>query len=79
MNRKRIKFEYDRAVDAAYVGFSRARVDRSEQAGPGIIFDFDATGQIVGVEILGFAKRFLSTVKSKPAPLSRGKPLQKSA
>jgi uncharacterized protein YuzE len=79
MGRRHINFEYDRRVDAAYVGLSKAKVNASEQARPGVIFDFDASGKIVGIEILDFARRFLSPRSAKSAPKPRTKPLRKSA
>lgn len=79
MKRRNIKFEYDRTVDAAYVGLSNAKVNTSEQARPGVIFDFDASGQVVGIEILDFVRRFLSPRRVKSSTRPRGKPLRKSA
>jgi uncharacterized protein YuzE len=58
MKRKSIKFEYDKDSDAAYLTITRAKVLESEEVKPGLIVDFDADDQIVGVEILRFSRRF---------------------
>ena len=58
MKRKQIKFEYDADVDAAYLSLSRGKVAESEEVEPGLMVDFDSDNQVVGVEILRFAKRF---------------------
>jgi len=58
MKRKAIKFEYDKDADAAYLTIARAKVAESEEVEPGLIVDFDADDQVVGVEILRFSRRF---------------------
>jgi uncharacterized protein YuzE len=58
MKKNAIKFEYDPDVDAAYLTLRKAPVAESEEVGPGIVVDFDASQEIVGVEILRFTKRF---------------------
>ena len=63
MNLKAIRFDYDHAVDAAYLTLARRKVRASEAIEPGIIVDLDARGEIVGVEILRFANRFMSKVR----------------
>lgn len=55
---KSIKFEYDRDADAAYLRIRRGKVIESEEIQPGLIVDLDANDQVVGVEILRFARRF---------------------
>ena len=60
---KAVKFEYDPNVDAAYLTLARAKVQESEEVEPGVIVDLDVRGQVVGVEILRFAKRFMSQSK----------------
>ena len=60
---KSIKFEYDREADAAYLRLRRGKVAESEEVEPGLIVDLDSDDQIVGVEILRFARRFARTRK----------------
>ncbi len=47
-----MKLEYDPEADAAYVRFADDRIVETEEVQPGIIFDFDAKGRIVGFELL---------------------------
>ncbi len=47
-----MKTSYDSQVDALYLGFSDESVVESEEIRPGIIFDLDAEGRVVGIEIL---------------------------
>jgi uncharacterized protein YuzE len=56
--RKAVKFEYDRETDAAYLKLGRGKVVDSEEVEPGLIVDVGADGEIVGVEILRFTRRF---------------------
>jgi len=47
-----MKTRYDPEVDALYLRFSDSAVTESEEVRPGIVFDFDAEGRLVGLEIL---------------------------
>lgn len=47
-----MRTHYDAEADALYVRFTEASVSESEEVRPGIVFDFDADGRIVAVEIL---------------------------
>jgi len=38
--------------NAAYIRFSRAKVLESAEVSPGVVFDFDAEGHLVGIELL---------------------------
>lgn len=51
--------QYDREADAAYLRFSTEAVSESEEVSHGIVLDFDASGRIVGMEVLD-ASRHLS-------------------
>jgi len=80
MKKKAIKFEYDPEVDAAYLTLSRGRVAESEEVRPGIVVDFDAANDIVGVEILRFTKRFRASAGAiKPARSVEGEPAKRRA
>jgi uncharacterized protein YuzE len=46
---------YDAEADAVYITVGDSRIDRTEEAGP-FIYDVDAEGQIVGIEILSASK-----------------------
>jgi uncharacterized protein YuzE len=56
--RKSVKFEYDRESDAAYLTIRPGKVVESEEVKPGLIVDLGTDDEIVGVEILRFARRF---------------------
>jgi uncharacterized protein YuzE len=46
---------YDPEADAVYIAVGRGKVERTEEAGP-FIYDVDAEGRIVGIEILSTSK-----------------------
>ena len=48
-----MKIDYDRAANAAYIRRFEGKVIDSEELAPGIIYDYDETDRIVGIEILG--------------------------
>jgi uncharacterized protein YuzE len=47
-----MKAKYDADTDALYVRFTEAPVIESEEVRPGVMFDYDADGRIVALEIL---------------------------
>ena len=52
-----MKLEFDPQTDAAYLELTDAEVEQSREIESGIIMDYDAEGQIVGIEILHVSKR----------------------
>lgn len=46
-------WERDEETDAVYIRLSQGRVMRTEDLGEGRFADYDATGNLVGVELLG--------------------------
>ena len=60
-----MKLEFDPQTDAAYLEISDAEIETSQEIEPGIIADYDASGHIVGIEVLSVSKRSL------PAPAKR--------
>ena len=50
-----IDISYDPEADAVYITIGRGDIDRTEEAGP-FIYDVDADGRIVGIEILSASK-----------------------
>jgi uncharacterized protein YuzE len=44
--------QYDPDANAAYIRFSPQPVEESEEVADGIVIDFDASGRIVGLEVL---------------------------
>ena len=52
-----MKIDYDPEVDALYVRLGESAIEESEEVQPGIILDFDAAGNVVGVEVLRASQR----------------------
>ena len=47
-----MKVHFDEKTDALYIRLTDAEIIESEEIKPGIVFDFDAQGQIAAIEIL---------------------------
>ena len=47
-----LSFHYDAETDAAYLRFSAGKIIESEEVSPGVVFDYDAEGRIVAIEML---------------------------
>jgi uncharacterized protein YuzE len=52
-----MKIVYDRDVDILRIRFTAASIEESDEEKPGLILDYDAAGNIVGMEILRASKR----------------------
>ena len=52
-----MKVKYDPEVDVLSILLSEAPVSESDEDKPGVILDYDANGNIVGLEILDASKR----------------------
>ena len=52
-----MKITYDAEVDVLRILFSNAAIEESDEEKPGIIIDFDKSGNIVGLEMLDASKR----------------------
>ena len=52
-----MKVTYDSEVDVLRVLFSDACIEESDQDKPGVILDYDAAGNVVGLEILNASLR----------------------
>lgn len=57
-----MKTHYDPEADALYLRFADGKVVESEEVRPGIVFDVDAEGRIVAVEILDASEHLASGV-----------------
>jgi uncharacterized protein YuzE len=47
-----VRLHFDPETNAAYLRFSAEPVAESEEVSPGVTLDFDASGRIVGMEVL---------------------------
>jgi uncharacterized protein YuzE len=52
-----LKVTYDSELDVLRVLFSDARIEESDEDKPGVILDYDAAGNVVGLEILNASRR----------------------
>lgn len=52
-----MKIEFDQIADALYVQLRDGDVEKTEEIRPGMILDYDANGDVLGVEILYVSKR----------------------
>jgi uncharacterized protein YuzE len=52
-----LKIEYDQQADAMYIRLRAGDVAESEEVRPGVVLDFDAQGQVLGIEMLDVSKR----------------------
>ena len=52
-----MKIEYDQQADAMYIRLKAGAVAESEEVRPGVVLDFDAEGQVLGIEMLDVSER----------------------
>ncbi len=52
-----IKVIYDPTVDALTIILSDVPVDTSDEVELGVVFDYDASGNVIGIEILDTSTR----------------------
>ena len=52
-----MKLKIDRESDALYFRLDDSEIVESEEVQPGVILDFDAQGQMVGIESLHISER----------------------
>ena len=57
-----MNWTYDVDADAAHLVLDDATIDESEEVTPGVIFDFDHGGRIVGIEVLNASTRLPKSV-----------------
>ena len=65
-----IDMTYDPEADAIYMYMGRGKVDHTEEAGP-FIYDVDADGRVLGIEILS-ARKVLAPGEWQKARLPTG-------
>jgi uncharacterized protein YuzE len=52
-----VRLKVDKASDALYLRLDESAVVESEEVQPGIILDFNAAGNVVGIEMLNLSTR----------------------
>jgi len=52
-----VRLKVDQKNDALYLRLDESAVIESEEVRPGVILDYDADDNVVGIEILGLSKR----------------------
>ncbi len=52
-----MKVAYDAATDILRILLNEAPIEESDEPSPGVILDYDAQGNVVGMEILDASKR----------------------
>ncbi|MFN8452080.1 MAG: DUF2283 domain-containing protein [Anaerolineae bacterium] len=54
-----MNIEYDADADILRLIFKDVPIEESDEEQPGVIVDYDAAGQVVGVEVLDASKRLV--------------------
>ena len=52
-----MRMHYDQKTDALYLRLDDSKVIESEEVKPGIVLDFNAEKQVVGIEVLDLKRR----------------------
>jgi uncharacterized protein YuzE len=52
-----MKLKVDREADALYLRLDDSQIVESEEVSPGVVLDYNAQDQVVGIEILSISKR----------------------
>ena len=52
-----MRIEYDPKADAMYIRLIAGTVVESDEVRPGVVFDFDINGRVLGIEMLDVSQR----------------------
>ncbi len=58
-----MKVKYDKETDILYIRLSDIAIDESDEDKDGIILDYSANGQLVGIEVLNASKTVIEPSK----------------
>jgi uncharacterized protein YuzE len=58
-----MKVKYDKQTDILYIRLSDIAIDGSDEDKDGIILDYSANGQLVGIEVLNASKTAIEPSK----------------
>jgi uncharacterized protein YuzE len=72
-----MRLHVDQEADALYLRLDESKIIESEEVSPGVVLDFNAENQVVGVEILHLSRRAPKIEASKlifeTTPVSAGR------
>ncbi|MDP4219791.1 MAG: DUF2283 domain-containing protein [Bacteroidota bacterium] len=54
-----MKFDYYPDTDSLYIELSDKHVEDSHEVAPNIVFDYDAEGNVVGIDVYQYASKFI--------------------
>ena len=60
-----MRFHYDKKKDALYMRFSENPYRESDEIDKGVIFDYDQSGNVIGIEILDASKKIAPSFRSR--------------
>ena len=52
-----MKVRYDPKADALYIDLSDAKIADTDEVAPGVMFDYDEQGTVIGIEVLDASER----------------------
>jgi uncharacterized protein YuzE len=52
-----MKIDIDKEADALYLRLDDSKITESQEVAPGIILDYNAADQVVGIEMLNLSRR----------------------
>jgi uncharacterized protein YuzE len=52
-----MKIQYDQQADAMYIRLRAGTVVESEEIRPGVVFDYDIEGKVLGIEMVDVSER----------------------
>ena len=52
-----MKLKVDEKNDVLYLRLDESKIVESEEVQPGVILDFDANNNVIGIELLGVSRR----------------------
>jgi len=52
-----LKVQYDPAADAMYIRLAEGTVADSDEVREGVVLDYDASGRVLGIEVLNISQR----------------------
>ena len=52
-----MRVQYDPAADAMYIRLAEGTVADSDEVRDGVVLDYDASGRVLGIEVLNISQR----------------------